>query len=59
VNQFYDPGLIDKEYVMKGNSAIFKCLIPSFVADFVAVESWVDEEGTEYLSSDNQDSSKT
>lgn len=39
---------------MKGNSAIFKCLIPSFVADFVSVEAWVDEEGTEFLASDKQ-----
>lgn len=43
---------------MKGNSAIFKCLIPSFVADFVSVESWVDEEGTQFIYSDKQETSK-
>lgn len=48
VHQFYDPGLVDKEYVMRGNAAIMKCLIPSFVADFVYVEAWVDENGQEY-----------
>ena len=30
---------------MIGNDAIFKCEIPSHVADFVSVTSWVDSEG--------------
>lgn len=33
---------------MRGNSAIMKCLIPSFVADFVYVEAWIDESGVEF-----------
>ena len=33
----------DKEYVILGNSAIVKCDIPSFVADFVSVTSWLEE----------------
>lgn len=41
------------EYVIKGNSAVLKCSIPSFVADFVYVEAWIDEEGTELVPSDN------
>ena len=36
---------------MRGNSAILKCLIPSFVADFVQVDAWVDEDGEEYIRS--------
>lgn len=32
---------VTPEYVIKGNAAIVKCLIPSFVADFVSVQSWV------------------
>lgn len=48
VNQFYDAEII-KEYVMRGNSAIVKCSIPSFVADFVHVVAWVDDEGEEYV----------
>lgn len=52
VNQYYDAEII-KEYVIRGNAAILKCSIPSFVADFVFVESWVDEEGTEYTPSDD------
>jgi hypothetical protein len=49
VNQFYDAE-ITKEYVMRGNAAILKCLIPSFVSDFVQVVAWVDEDGREYIS---------
>lgn len=48
VNQFYDAE-ITKEYVMRGNSAIIKCLIPSFVADFVFVVAWINEDGTEIV----------
>lgn len=48
MNQYYDAEII-KEYVMKGNSAIIKCSIPSFVADFVSVIGWTDEEGKEYF----------
>lgn len=36
---------------MRGNSAILKCSIPSFVADFVHVVGWIDEEGHEYFPS--------
>lgn len=50
VNQFYDAEII-KEYVIRGNTAVLKCSIPSFVADFVYVESWIDEEGTVYTAS--------
>lgn len=52
VNQFYTAEII-KTYVIRGNAAILKCEIPSFVADFVYVESWVDEEGTVFKYSDN------
>jgi hypothetical protein len=36
-------------YVIVGNSALFKCEIPSHVADFVSVESWADGDGKEYF----------
>lgn len=52
VNQFYDAEII-KEYVIRGNTAVLKCSIPSFVADFVYVDSWIDEEGTVYKTSEN------
>lgn len=50
INQFYDAE-ITKEYVMRGNSAIIKCLIPSFVADFVQVVAWINEDKEEIISS--------
>lgn len=38
----------DNEYVIRGNSAIMKCEIPSFVADFVSVTHWVDSTGKSF-----------
>jgi len=49
---------MDKEYVMKGNSAIMKCSVPSFVSDYVSVIGWVDETGAEYKSNDEYADSK-
>ena len=37
-------------YAIIGNSALLKCEIPSFVADFVTVDSWTDNNGNEYFS---------
>ncbi|KAL4143242.1 hypothetical protein QTP88_005598 [Uroleucon formosanum] len=45
VNQNYESELMPTEYVIRGNSAILKCSVPSFVADFITVESWVTSEG--------------
>lgn len=41
------------EYVIRGNTAVLKCTIPSFVADFVKVESWLGSDGTEFTPSHN------
>lgn len=46
VNQFYEAEILT-EYVIRGNAAVLKCSIPSFVADFVKVEAWIDETGAE------------
>lgn len=35
----------ENEYVILGNSAIMKCKIPSFVADFVQVDAWIADDG--------------
>lgn len=35
----------ENEYVIRGNSAVMKCKIPSFVADFVQVDAWVADDG--------------
>ena len=40
-----------KIHVILGNSALVKCDIPSFVADFVSVVSWLDNDGVEYFPS--------
>lgn len=37
------------EHVLKGNSAIIKCHIPSFVSDFVIVDAWIDDETNEEI----------
>lgn len=47
VNQFYEAEILT-EYVIRGNTAVLKCSIPSFVADFVHVESWSSDDGTIY-----------
>ena len=36
-----------KETVIRGNDALLKCQIPSFVSDLVFVEGWVDSQGNE------------
>lgn len=54
VNQFYEAEIMT-EYVIKGNAAVLKCTIPSFVADFVQVESWIDEEGKIYQTDNSED----
>lgn len=48
VNQYYEAILYDM-YVIKGNTAIFKCIVPSFVADYVSVVSWEDTVGNKYF----------
>lgn len=35
------------ENVLRGNTAIVKCHIPSFVADFVLVDAWIENEDDE------------
>lgn len=36
------------EHVLRGNTGILKCHIPSFVTDYVFVEAWIDEENKEF-----------
>lgn len=53
-NHFYDAEVLS-EYIIKGNAAIIKCNIPSFVTDFVKVESWIGTEGGEEYKYDATD----
>ncbi|KRF79693.1 dscam, isoform C [Drosophila virilis] len=46
VPQSYSVNVMD-ESILRGNSAILKCHIPSFVADFIVVDSWVEDEERE------------
>ncbi|XP_063893556.1 cell adhesion molecule Dscam1 isoform X24 [Helicoverpa armigera] len=52
VTQYYEAEVVS-EYVIRGNTAVLKCNIPSFVADFVKVEAWVNSDGGEYLPTDD------
>lgn len=47
IHQSYEAEA-DNEYVIRGNSAIMKCEIPSFVADFVMITHWLDSSGISY-----------
>lgn len=44
VSQSYTVHLVE-ENVLRGNAAIVKCLIPSFVTEYVFVASWIISEG--------------
>ncbi|KAK8752892.1 hypothetical protein OTU49_008128, partial [Cherax quadricarinatus] len=54
VPQLYSAEVLT-EYVIRGNSVILKCNIPSFVADFVSVQAWVADDGTIIYPSHNYD----
>lgn len=45
VQQFYETRVTD-EFVLKGNTGILKCVVPSFVTDFVQIEGWVADDGS-------------
>ncbi|XP_066244759.1 cell adhesion molecule Dscam1 isoform X24 [Euwallacea similis] len=45
VKQFYETRVTD-EFVLKGNTGILKCVVPSFVTDFVQIEAWVADDGS-------------
>ena len=52
VGQEYQSEIIS-EHVILGNDVLFKCSIPSFVADFVAMEAWIDSEAASHYLNDN------
>ncbi|XP_072765895.1 Down syndrome cell adhesion molecule 1 isoform X38 [Anoplolepis gracilipes] len=54
VQQFYETRVID-EFVLCGNTATLKCLVPSFVADFVDVIEWLAEDGSMYSANSQQE----
>ena len=36
---------VHDEYVLLGNAGLLRCIIPSFVSDFVLIDSWVGDDG--------------
>lgn len=44
VQQVYQIRVND-EFILNGNAAIMKCLVPSFLQDFITIDSWeIDDE---------------
>lgn len=56
MSQFYITEA-ENEYVIKGNSAIVKCKIPSFVTDFVSIESWIFDDGLTLVQNNTNETS--
>lgn len=52
VSQYYVTEA-ENEYVIRGNSAVMKCKIPSFVADFVQIDLWIADDGVTHKYSDD------
>lgn len=49
VIQYYEVEA-DNEYVIRGNAAIMKCKIPSYISDFVSVDMWRDTDNNTFRS---------
>lgn len=47
VIQYYEVEA-DNEYVIRGNSAIMKCKIPSYLSDFITVDMWRDTDNNTF-----------
>ena len=47
VIQYYEIEA-DNEYVIRGNAVVMKCKIPSYISDFISVESWLDTDNNTY-----------
>lgn len=45
---------VNDEFVLKGNTAILKCIVPSFVADFVHVVAWIMDNQTATAQDDSK-----
>lgn len=49
----------DNEYVIRGNSAVMTCEIPSYVSEFVFVDLWTDSAGGTYYPGSEQETGIT
>ncbi len=43
---------VNDEFVLRGNAALLKCLVPSYVSDVVQIESWTSSQGEVYGGTD-------
>lgn len=39
---------VNDEFVLKGNTAVLKCIVPSFMGDFLEIVEWVSESGESF-----------
>lgn len=44
MKQHFTPQEFD-DFVVKGNTAVLKCHLPSFVREYVVVDSWIRNDG--------------
>ncbi|GAB6033414.1 Down syndrome cell adhesion molecule-like protein 1 [Chamberlinius hualienensis] len=58
VLQVYEAQVYD-DFVMRGNTAILRCQIPSFVSEYVKVTSWIKDPGGSVLHVNMNDSKYT
>ena len=47
VIQYYEIEA-DNEYVIRGNAAIMRCKIPSYISDFISVDMWQDTDNNTF-----------
>lgn len=47
VSQYFEAQVYDV-FAIRGNAAIFKCQVPSFVADYVEVADWINSNSGRY-----------
>jgi len=40
---------VNDEFVLKGNTAVLKCIVPSFMVDLVEIIEWVSESGESFI----------
>ena len=49
---------VNTAHVIVGNSGVLSCIIPSFVADFVTVQAWVEAGGATHFPSERLGTSR-
>ncbi|KAG1652220.1 Down syndrome cell adhesion molecule-like protein Dscam2 [Nymphon striatum] len=55
VDQQYSTQVYD-EYVIEGNTAVLKCIIPSYIKDYVKVTAWIKDDKIEITNKYEKDS---